>query len=327
MAVPTARWCLRVSTSRTDTMNLTFDLPAVRRWAEFSGDFNPIHFDLAHARKAGMDKLIVHGMLALMPIKQMLSQRSVMGAVNDAVNDVVGDVVSDTVSDTASAHPSWIKFKAAFRHPLAHDSDHVLITHASGKKISFQLTSHNGGSSHIESESHTSRIENFRGVFNLADALPDDIPPTPPTAHCFDIAAQQLVSFVQTYPEITSTWVALDAVVFAQFMRHGLPIVEQRVHNALPTASGGSITFNQDAEQVNNIVVQTSHAVYVDATLNNAAGHLQWALLAPVLLVQGSQVSGAVSLPIYRDNRLVMLVEIGLLAKVSRVDHLNESPS
>ena len=263
-----------------------------------------------------MDRLIVHGMLALMPIKQMLSQRSVM--------EVTSDIATDARSGTASEDPSWIKFKAAFRHPLAHDSDHVLMTSASGKNIRFQLTSQSdnaSSSSHIGSKTPTNRIENFRGGFSPIHALPEDIPRTPPTTHCYDIAPYQMVSFVHTYPDISSFWVALDAVVFAQFMRHGLPIVEQLVHNALPA------NVHRDAGQVNKIVVQTSHAVYVDTTLNNSAGHLQWTLLPPVLLVQDSQVSGAVSLPIYRDNRLVMLVEIGLLAKVSHVDSRNESPS
>lgn len=156
-------------------MNLAFDLPAVRRWAEFSGDFNPIHFDLAHARKAGMNKLIVHGMLALMPIKQMLASRG---------------------RTAFSAPACWMKFKAAFRHPVAHDNNHVLATHFVGDKTSFQLSS-----------GDAVRVEHFRGGYGPVAAMPSDrqITPLPATmpAHRFAFDRAQLALFTQTYADVS----------------------------------------------------------------------------------------------------------------------------
>ncbi len=298
-------------------MNLTFDFLAVRRWAEFSGDFNPIHFDLAHAHKVGMNKLIVHGMLALMPIKQMLARDG---------------------RTSTRAPAGWIKFKAAFRHPLAHDNNHLLATHAVGDKTSFQLSS-----------GDANRIEHFRGSFGPVAAMPSDVPLTPQSPsmpdHRFALDRAQLALFAQTYADISEYWVALDAVVFAQFMRSGLPIVEQMVVDAYATSQSArsapnDTDFNFNFKS-NKVVVQTSHCVTVDATLdamlsakldstldatpnsspdatlNSDKGDLHWALMPPVLLIHGTQVSGSVSLPVYHDNRLVMLVEIGLLAKVS----------
>ena len=286
MVAPIARWYLPVSIRCINAMNLAFDLSAVRRWAEFSGDFNPIHFDLAHARMAGMEQLIVHGMLALMPIKQALSERNM------------------TMLDSS---PSWIKFKAAFRHPVAHDRDHILAMRSNNGKTNFQLTSVADGS-----------IEHFRGGFGPVEALPDDFPWMSPTAHCFDIAPEQLALFKQTYADVCAHWVALDAVVFSQFMRYGLPIVEKRVHHLLATGAGGMTASAMKEIDTNKVVVQTSHTVYIDAELDDSEGHLHWSMLPPVLLVNTRQVSGAVTLPVYRDDRLVMLVDIGLLAKVSQ---------
>src|SRR4249919_1260141 len=53
-------------------------LPMLVRYAGASTDFNPIHFDDAYARAAGLDGVIGHGMLA-------------MALVAEAVTDWVGD--------------------------------------------------------------------------------------------------------------------------------------------------------------------------------------------------------------------------------------------
>lgn len=110
--------------------------------------------------------------------------------------------------------------------------------------------------------------------------------------------------------------------MFSQFMRKGLPIVEQMVIDACATNQPALVTPNNTNFNTDKVVVQTSHCVTVDATLDERAGDLHWALMPPVLLIHAAQVSGSVSLPVYRDNRLVMLVEIGLLAKVSHAPPL-----
>ncbi|MFV0298829.1 MAG: MaoC/PaaZ C-terminal domain-containing protein, partial [Hyphomicrobiaceae bacterium] len=49
---------------------LRFGGEAVRAWADYSGDFNPIHFDERLAEAAiGKGGTVVHGMLAMMPLK------------------------------------------------------------------------------------------------------------------------------------------------------------------------------------------------------------------------------------------------------------------
>ena len=45
---------------------LHYTLADARQWAAFSGDENPIHFDLAAAREMGAGQLSVHGMRALL---------------------------------------------------------------------------------------------------------------------------------------------------------------------------------------------------------------------------------------------------------------------
>ena len=54
---------------------LHYTLADARQWAAFSGDDNPIHFDLAAAREMGASQLSVHGMRALLDVKHDTQRR------------------------------------------------------------------------------------------------------------------------------------------------------------------------------------------------------------------------------------------------------------
>lgn len=54
-------------------MDLTYTLQDAQAWAAFSGDYNPLHFDLQQVRKIGMEQLSVHGMRAMLDMKHHLS--------------------------------------------------------------------------------------------------------------------------------------------------------------------------------------------------------------------------------------------------------------
>lgn len=56
-------------------MSQSYDDADILRWAEFSGDHNPVHFDRDVACKNGLDDIIVQGMLTLQRSKQMLSRQ------------------------------------------------------------------------------------------------------------------------------------------------------------------------------------------------------------------------------------------------------------
>lgn len=55
-------------------MSLNYCLRDAERWAAFSGDYNPIHFDTAEANRLGMERICVHGMRAMLDVKSALSQ-------------------------------------------------------------------------------------------------------------------------------------------------------------------------------------------------------------------------------------------------------------
>lgn len=55
-------------------MSLCYTQRDAERWAAFSGDYNPIHFDAAEAKRLGLEGVCVHGMRALLDVKSGLSQ-------------------------------------------------------------------------------------------------------------------------------------------------------------------------------------------------------------------------------------------------------------
>ncbi|QHA88217.1 MaoC family dehydratase [Serratia rhizosphaerae] len=55
-------------------MRCNYTRSDAEQWAAFSGDYNPIHFDLQWARKLGSERLTVHGMRAMLDMKQALSE-------------------------------------------------------------------------------------------------------------------------------------------------------------------------------------------------------------------------------------------------------------
>src|SRR5947209_10065525 len=54
----------------------------LRRYAEASGDHNPIHLDEEAARRVGLDSIIAHGMLSMAFLGQFVSQQ--IAGIKDA---------------------------------------------------------------------------------------------------------------------------------------------------------------------------------------------------------------------------------------------------
>ncbi|CDM25248.1 MaoC-like hydratase/dehydratase [Castellaniella defragrans 65Phen] len=53
----------------------------LRRYAQASGDHNPLHLDPAFARRAGFDGLVVHGMLNMARLGRMLTRHFDAGSI------------------------------------------------------------------------------------------------------------------------------------------------------------------------------------------------------------------------------------------------------
>jgi len=51
-----------------------FERSDLRRYAEASGDLNPLHLDAGFARQAGFDDVIVHGMLGMALLGRLVTE-------------------------------------------------------------------------------------------------------------------------------------------------------------------------------------------------------------------------------------------------------------
>lgn len=265
------------------TAVLNFDQAAVDAWAAFSGDYNPVHFDLEHAQAAGLGGLIVHGMLALLPVKQALSRS--LGA-------------------TQPSSEPWIKFRAVFRNPIPCGKESLLSLRGHGPKLEFRVRA-------TEFEQ-----EQFRGSLARI-AAPRDETGTPGQAEALDRAglAQRIRKLATVLPGLEECWIALDAIVFAEFVRRKIGDIEAQVVPMLKASS--------DGRAHGAAVYQLSHAVsFRGDLLHRLPSELEqlqpltYRLPASVdATYANGQAVGTIEVPVFDASGLLMSVEIGLMAK------------
>ena len=99
---------------------LRYTLADARQWAAFSGDDNPIHFDLAAARAMGDGRLSVHGMRALLDVKRDVQSR---------------------LTNPLTGSERYLKCVVRLRRPLWCDSDWLLTPGAAKNRVMAATTS------------------------------------------------------------------------------------------------------------------------------------------------------------------------------------------
>ncbi len=267
-------------------MGFSFGIAEVRKWAQFSHDYNPVHFDISHAKLAGLDFLIVHGMLALLPVKQ---------AITAALREAAGD------------RQGWTKFRALFRSPIPHGESNELSLAAAKNVVNFRLRSKDTGQ------------EYFRGSYGISETplyTTDDMA----NITRMDAAAinQRLAQFNEYYPDIRERWVAWDAIIFSEFIRTKLAVIEQASKKHFGSHEGGNTA--------DKVVVQISHTAYVRSDLvgediknNTGSGGLSYSIGKPELIKNENELVGTVTLGVCVDNDPIMKMELGLMMKTGVV--------
>lgn len=108
--------------------DFAYDSFHAKRWASFSGDYNPIHFDLLAVAKLNQTVLIAHGMRVLA----------------DVQNELIYHV--GIFSPTYSAP---IKFSAKFEKPILCGTKYSLSHNGGEPKTIFKLIDSSSGITHI----------------------------------------------------------------------------------------------------------------------------------------------------------------------------------
>ena len=263
-------------------MKFTFGMSEVQKWAQYSGDYNPIHFDLSHAKALGSPALIVHGMLVAKQVKVAVWQEY------------------SRYPDVLAASPQWPKFRTLFRNSLCH-GDAAMLAINDGLPMSFRLMNaamdgeYLRGSCVASSDPNTNRAEDQRPVWSL-EQLPDSL----------------LREFIVSYPEVSDAWIAIDAIVFATLMGSRFEQICEMMKLRLEE--------ELQLPAVNVGVVHASHTVTFDARQFDiplqelSSDHMALKMLEPDIMVTGKRAICTVPLQMAIEGRIVMEIEVGLVA-------------
>jgi hypothetical protein len=269
-------------------MCITFTAADVKKWADFSGDYNPIHFDPDRARLAGAEGPIVHGMLALLPVKQAVSDKLLMRSPNEV----------------------WLRFKALFQRPVPQDrSQSIVLTQKSLESLKFRVESEGDKRKHCHGSASLVARPEVVGIANRAKL--QTVP--------LEAVAEDFASFLIDFPSVRSPWIWLDALVFSNFVKYHLPeMMAKTIGHAYQIAP----TVDAFSEA---LLVQTSQETFVssarafDLPLDSAtirhANQLRYGVTRGPVIATESGLCCSVQVCAEAADQIVLLSEHGLLLK------------
>jgi hypothetical protein len=266
-------------------MKMRFSAADVRAWGDFSGDHNPIHFDRTIARLAGLDDVVVHGMLALLPVKQLMADEW----------------------RSASEQDRWARFKAFFRSSIPYDQQQdVTLGTRDARRNEFSI------------RCAATQAERLRGFF-MGNAADDERHPATMARRRLDNARPMLASFAESFPSIHHLWIALDAVAFSEFVRRDMRSVASRVlGDAVPDEPANGIdgvTIMQTSQTlaVSNAVVDTPLAQF----LAGPSRKFSYGFETGLVIISAAEVSGTVRTALWIDSVHAIQAEYGLLLRTN----------
>lgn len=164
---------------------LRYTLADARQWAAFSGDDNPIHFDLAAARAMGDGRLSVHGMRALLDVKRDVQSR---------------------LTNPLTGSERYLKCVVRLRRPLWCDSDWLLTPGAAKNRV---LSAASVSSSQDDEVCLSCQMSLAAGPESLTGKQPSELAPK-------TLLALQS-HFNSAWPDLAQ-WQFLDALLFRQLI-------------------------------------------------------------------------------------------------------------
>ncbi len=264
-------------------MSVRFHADDLKKWAAFSGDYNPIHFEREAAARLGLEDVVVHGMLAMLPLKTGL----------------------DNVS--AEHYPQGARWSASLLNPvpLAAPSQAKVDDSGAGGKAAFSLSSGAGDTRFI------------KGAF--LPAVFDDLVPAQKGDVAFvpaEEADEKAREFRADYPQASRLWVFLDALVFCLYVkRNSANVFSVELKEYLARAGGG-----RDIALADLLVVHATHTVTISPALLHRplAGplpRLEYGVRGKDTIQNAGALFGVVEFVVYLDGAPSLIVEMGLMAK------------
>jgi len=267
---------------------LIFGLTDIDRWARFSGDYNPIHFDAAEARQLGADGVIAHGMLVLLAIKARLSV-------------------------TLAPDGGWWLARARMRQPVLAEEAVLLDTRPQSDGVAFSLTSRAGRKLVIGSVGRLMAAPDGAAQDpSTRRGSPADSTDTGCRHHLTPEAlAGRIGELNRAFPRLGELWVAADALVFAEFLR-------TQVKDIL-APYGIDLSRTARASGNGTVLVQATHDVVFDRAFLGGDGPRSAGLDIDMLPPETEDVEDGISatcqLVSRCKDRVVMLTSLGLFIR------------
>ncbi len=246
-----------------------FDTDRIEKWANFSGDYNPIHFEADAAAAVGSVGKIAHGMLVLMFVKQALSE---------------------TMIASRQDGRALLCVKSWFRGPVPQNRRVTVGIDSRPADARYSVRGDDDGERY------------FQGSLTQASTFEDAVWPM-----IYPIEPQWLAEkweyFLGSFPQMTSPWIFIDALLFSLFIeKHSESLLQGVIEKP------AKVRFT----------VQTSQRLCFDpvalADLSpDDRLNLSYSYKQSNGLVDGNRVLSSVSLAAFSGDRQVLQSEIGLL--------------
>lgn len=261
---------------------VSFDADRIRRWLEFSGDTNPIHSDMELVKsRFGLPDLAVPGMQAMLACKTALSG--------------------------LAGGPGWWRFTAMLRRMIL-----------CGQACELSVPD---GPSTTGNNRYT--LAGPEGV-----CINGGLNPAPEAAaelgqlERFSLGGDRLARFMEDFrdgfPEVTRLWVALDAILFAIYLRDH----SRQVHQTL--IERGRLSAGNDLAELARrfTVLQTFHATSVSGSLlarevGDVAVSMEYAVKSVDVVQSRDGFFAVVTMPLWLEGSLALVMEVGITVKLA----------
>ncbi len=259
---------------------LSFESDSLRSWAQFSGDFNPIHFDDEVADQAiGQGGVVVHGMLAMLSIKA-------------------------AQHDIAWHGGEWFKWNAMLRKAMPLRYTYVIESRVQQSgAIRFKLTAKNDSEAKITGAFAvtTPPVVDFCSAERLSvDVL---------------TAESELAVFQSLFPAASAAWVAIDAFVFSRYIRyHAKSAFQSELQQHFGDGCDADISSGR------LVTMQTYHNDCFSKSMLGPVSALsitriEYALVKADVVLTDDSLFTSIDIPVWINGTLVQVVQIGLMAR------------
>lgn len=216
---------------------LRYNTADLQAWAEFSGDFNPVHFDLARAARLNLKAVPVHGMRVMLDVKAALFQEA--------------------------RRREWpegaLVFKAVLRAPVLRNAVYRFAIESRGNGLNFTVADEERNTpcmtGHLRplSTRNGSQRESI-GICGGEHAW-----------HSFSISRAERAAAIALWPATShgpaSAWLLLDALLFSALLRQ--PGLFAQVSDFAGFACARSV----DDLMQHATVLQTHHSTVISAEI------------------------------------------------------------